>query len=220
MADWKDALIAKTEDTTPDIDNDFGLSYDFSAAGLKKVLLKNWVGTALATLRSAFTPASSSGPASLSFHEDTDNGTNKISISAPSSIASDKTQSLQDASDTFIYRDTTDTLTNKRITARVGTTASSTTPTPDADAHDIYTVTALAAGATFGAPTGTPTGGQSLMIRIKDNGTARTLAFNAIYRAIGVTLPTTTVINKTVYLGMIYNATDSKWDVLGVGQEA
>jgi hypothetical protein len=78
----------------------------------------------------------------------------------------------------------------------------------------------LAAGATFGAPTGTPTQGQGLIIRIKDNGTARTLAFNAIYRAIGVTLPTTTVLSKTLYLGMIYNLTDTKWDVIAVAQEA
>lgn len=114
----------------------------------------------------------------------------------------------------------TSTFTNKRITPRIGTTASSATPTPSADDHDQYNVTALAAGATFGAPTGTPTDGQKLIIRVKDNGTARTLAYNAIYRAIGVTLPTTTVINKTIYLGMVYNAADTKWDVTAYALEA
>jgi hypothetical protein len=114
----------------------------------------------------------------------------------------------------------TATLTNKRITPRVGTTASSATPTPDADAHDIYTVTALAAGATFAAPSGTPVNGQSLIIRIKDNGGAQTLAFNAIYRAVGATLPTTTTVSKTMYLGMIFNSADTKWDVLSVIEEA
>lgn len=101
----------------------------------------------------------------------------------------------------------------------VSTITSSATPTPTAG-EDHFTVTALAAGATFAAPTGTPTDGQILMIRIKDNGTARTLAFNAIYRAIGVTLPTTTVISKTLYLRCVYNSADTKWDVLAVGQEA
>ncbi len=109
---------------------------------------------------------------------------------------------------------------NSAILTRVGTTASSATPTPNADTDDEFTVTALAVGATFGAPSGTPTSGQPLIIRIKDNGSAQTLAWNAIYRAIGVTLPTTTVISKTLYLGMIYNSADSKWDVLGVNQEA
>lgn len=103
---------------------------------------------------------------------------------------------------------------------RVGTIASSSTPTPDADANDVFTVTALAANATFAAPSGTPSNGQSLLIRIKDNGTARTLAWNAIYRAVGVTLPATTVISKVLYIGCIYNSAASKWDVLGVSQEA
>lgn len=106
-----------------------------------------------------------------------------------------------------------------RINPRVGTTASSSTPTPNADTDDMYTVTALAAGATFGAPSGTPVNGQKLVIRIKDNSTVRSLAWNAIYRAVGVTLPTTTVSGKTLYVGMFYNSADSKWDVTAVGQE-
>ncbi len=100
---------------------------------------------------------------------------------------------------------------------RNGTTASSATPTPDADSHDVYTVTALAETATFGAPTGTPTNGQKLMIRIEDNGTARTLAWNAVYRAgTDVALPLTTVLGKVMYCGFMWNSTDSKWDLLAV----
>lgn len=100
---------------------------------------------------------------------------------------------------------------------RTVTIASSATPTPDAGITDIYTVTALATAATFGAPTGTPVNGQKLIIRIKDNATARALAWNAIYRAgTDVALPTTTVISKTLYCGFIYNSTDSKWDLLAV----
>lgn len=117
-------------------------------------------------------------------------------------------------------RTTVRTLTNARITKRIGTTASSATPTADADSHDQYNVTALAAAAAFGAPTGTPTDGQTLLYRIKDNGTARALTWNAIFRAVGVTLPTTTVISKTLYVGTVYNAADSKWDVIATGQEA
>jgi hypothetical protein len=58
------------------------------------------------------------------------------------------------------------------------------------------------------------------MIRIKDNGTARTIAFDTNYRAIGFTLPTTTVASKTMYVGVIYNATDGKWDILGAPTQA
>ena len=44
------------------------------------------------------TPASASAPASIDLAEDTDNGTNKITLTAPSAIASDKVITLPDAS--------------------------------------------------------------------------------------------------------------------------
>lgn len=98
---------------------------------------------------------------------------------------------------------------------------SSATPTPVGSAEkNQFNVTAQAATGTFAAPSGTPVDGNSLIIRIKDNGTARTLAWNAIYRAVGVTLPLTTVISKTMYIGCRYNAADSKWDVIAVNREA
>lgn len=49
-----------------------------------------------------FTAASSAGPAQLDLAEDTDNGTNKISIKAPASIASDKVVTLPDATGTVV----------------------------------------------------------------------------------------------------------------------
>jgi hypothetical protein len=48
-----------------------------------------------------FHPATAAGPATLDFAEDTDNGTNKIVLSAPSSIASDKTATFQDITGTL-----------------------------------------------------------------------------------------------------------------------
>jgi hypothetical protein len=114
----------------------------------------------------------------------------------------------------------TATLTNKRITKRVSSNTSSATPTPNADTDDVYLLTAQAATAAFAVPSGTPTAAQPLVIRIKDDGTARTISWNAIYRAIGVTLPTTTVISKTLYIGFMYNSVDIKWDCLAVSLEA
>jgi len=109
----------------------------------------------------------------------------------------------------------TQTLTNKRVNPRVTTIASSATPTPNANTDDYYIITALAVAATFGAPTGTPVQGQKLIIRILDNGTARALSWNAIYKAgTDVALPTTTVISKVLYCGFMYNSASSKWDLL------
>ncbi|MBA7548483.1 hypothetical protein ES705_40943 [subsurface metagenome] len=89
----------------------------------------------------------------------------------------------------------------ERILKRINTIVSSATPTPNIDTTDIFTVTALAEDAVFGAPTGTPINCQPLLIRIKDNGTARALDYNVIYRAGDIALPTTTIIGKTMYLG-------------------
>lgn len=102
---------------------------------------------------------------------------------------------------------------------RVQTVTSSATVTAT-DSNDLVTITAQAEALTLANPTGTPTEGQPLMFRIKDNGTARAITYGAQFRAIGVTLPTTTTISKTTYLGCVYNSTDTKWDVVGVNTEA
>lgn len=97
--------------------------------------------------------------------------------------------------------------------------SSSATVTPTFS-DDMVKITAQAAGLTLANPTGTAVPGWGMAIRIKDNGTARSITFGSQYRAIGVTLPTTTVISKTLYLGLIYNSDDTKWDVVAVAQEA
>ena len=96
---------------------------------------------------------------------------------------------------------------------------SSATVTPTFD-DDMVKITAQAANLTLANPTGTAIPGLGMVIRIKDNGTARTITYGSQYRAIGVTLPATTVISKTLYLCMIFNSDDTRWDVVSAGQEA
>jgi hypothetical protein len=97
--------------------------------------------------------------------------------------------------------------------------ASSITPTGNAYENEIY-VTALAQALTINAPSGTASNGNTLLIRIKDNATARALTWNAIYTFIGTTKPTTTVAGKILYVGAIYNSTATKWEVISINQEA
>lgn len=123
-------------------------------------------------------------------------------------------------SGTIVGTSDAQTLTNKRITSRVSSTASASTVTPDISAFDVYAFTALAAGLTINAPIGTPLDGDKLTFRIVDNGTPRTLTWNGTYTVIGTTLPTTTTANKTVYIGCIYNAASTRWDVIAVATQA
>lgn len=96
---------------------------------------------------------------------------------------------------------------------------SSATVTPTF-ADDLVKITAQAAALALANPTGTAIPGHGIAIRIKDNGTARAISYGTQYRAVGVTLPTSTVLGKVLYLGMVYNSDETKWDVLAVAQEA
>jgi hypothetical protein len=115
----------------------------------------------------------------------------------------------------------TQTLTNKRITKRTGTVASSATPTINTDNVDLFSVTALATNITSMTTnlSGTPTEGQSLLIWFKDDGTARTITWGTSFTTLDtVTLPTTTTVGKYLYTTFIYNATLAKWILTGTGK--
>ena len=64
----------------------------------------------------------------LEFFEDSDNGTNKLTLIGPASTA-DVTLTLPASTDTLVGKATTDTLTNKTLTSPTLTTPSMTTPT-------------------------------------------------------------------------------------------
>lgn len=105
------------------------------------------------------------------------------------------------------------TFTNKRITPRVGSTASSATPTINTDNVDCYSITALATNITSMTTnlSGTPTNFQKLLIRIKDNGSARTISWGSDFESGSKDLPTTTEAGKTLLVGLVYDSVDSKW---------
>lgn len=105
------------------------------------------------------------------------------------------------------------------LISRVQSVVSAATVTPNADADDGVKITAQAEALILANPSGTPTEMQGIVIRIKDNGTARAITYGNQYRVIGTTLPTTTVISKTIYIAILYNFTDTKWDVIGVREE-
>ena len=106
----------------------------------------------------------------------------------------------------------TQTLTNKRITSRVSTTASSATPTINTDNTDQFGLTAQTVDITSFTTnlTGTPTDGQKLWIYIVGTA-ARAITWGASFEASTVALPTTTVSTNRLDIGFVWNAATSKW---------
>ena len=151
---------------------------------------------------------------------------NAVHVNAANEITAITEKTSVSNIDEFIIEDSGASFVKKSIKRKAiidpisSTTASTATLTVDTDTNDFATITAQSEGLTIGAPTGSPVEGQKLIIRIKDDGSARAITFNAIFRALGVTLPTTTVASKTTYLGLVYNSTDTKWDVVATKTEA
>jgi len=110
------------------------------------------------------------------------------------------------------------TMTNKRISPRVVTTTDDATAVIDVDVTDQYQLTAIANATEF-TVTGTPVNGQKLIIRLKDAGVAKGLTWTG-FTAIGCTAPTTTVANKTHYIGCIYNSATPTWNIVVAIAEA
>jgi len=108
-------------------------------------------------------------------------------------------------------------VTRVKLASSTTTITSSATITPDAL---LYIVTALAANTTIAPVAGTPYSGQPLVLRITPTGSDRTVSWNAIYRGIGVTLPTTLTNGKVNYFTGRYNLEDAKWDITGIGRQA
>ena len=118
----------------------------------------------------------------------------------------------------------TQTLTNKRVNPRaVVAGATSGTLTPNGDTTDVFNAFGLTGAITVATPSGTPVDGQRLMLRFEDNGTGRGITWttsSGAFRAVGITLPTTTVASKVTYVGCVYNSTDVFWDAIAVATQA
>lgn len=133
-----------------------------------------------------------------------------------------RTITVPDASGTLVYATAIQTLTNKNIVKKIVSAASYTTDTwtsLNVDVCDEFIITAQNWALKFNNPSGTPTEGQKLLIRIKDNWVSSALTWDTQYRPIWLSLPTGTIWSKLMYIGAVYNNTDTKWDVLSVSQE-
>ena len=109
--------------------------------------------------------------------------------------------------------------TTARKILESGTTsvAYAATVTPNADTARNLVIGALTGNLIIANPTGTPVDCQSLRVRVKQDGTGgRTVTLGNAYRLpTGGTIDIASGAGKTTRLLFEYNATDSKWDVIG-----
>ena len=112
----------------------------------------------------------------------------------------------------------TNTLTNKRITKRTGTTTSSATPTINTDNVDFYSLTAQAVDITSFTTnlSGTPTENQTLWIAITGTA-ARAITWGTSFENGAITLPTTTTTTQRLDVGFVWNSVTSKWRCMASG---
>lgn len=117
---------------------------------------------------------------------------------------------------TVVGTDTSQTITNKWIQQRVFTNTSPSSFTMGITSGDQWNFGPLANNLSLSV-TGTPVDGQKIMIRLKDNGTARTITWSASFIASGsARLLTTTSPNMTHHCGFIWDAAKSAWVCLAV----
>jgi len=161
----------------------------------------------------------------------TASGTYSVSIPSSVALAGSPTTTTQSAGDnstkiaTTAYADgaiTTErsasvTLTNHRITPRIQTAVSTATLTIASDYTDEAAVTSQSVAIYIAAPSGTPTAGQKLVLRIKDNGTSQNITWSTggsggFNFSSDLAAPAATTLGKYYYLGFIWNEQNSRWD--------
>lgn len=234
VADTADTtcFVGLFEDATGSLGNktDAGLTYNASTAALSAT---TFVGALTGTASGNLTSGGALGtPSSGTLTNCTGLPVAGITASTSTALGVGSIE-LGHASDTTIARvsagvvsiegvnidtvSSTSTLTNKRITKRVGTTTSSATPTINTDNVDYYSLTAQTADITSFTTnlSGTPTDNQTLWISVTGTA-ARALTFGTSFEASTVALPTTTVSTNRLDMGFVWNSASNKWRIVAV----
>lgn len=104
-----------------------------------------------------------------------------------------------------------------RPNPRSSVVTTTATLTPNPDTYSIYDITAQAGALSIANPSGSPKNGDILIIRIKDDGTSRAISYGGNYENIsGLANLTATTVGKWSVIGVMYNSTTSKWQIVSI----
>jgi hypothetical protein len=190
-----------------------------SADGLLKKL--SWLNIK-ATLALAFLPLDNSSAAASVLIKDNNGAALNFMEGANSYLGFDTRDAIENIysvkTHNFYGGATFSTAITARLTPRVGTVASSATPSINTDDYDVYSITALATNITSMTTnlSGVPTDFQKLIVRIKDDGSPRTIAWGASFTALSAALPTTTVAGVTLTAHFVYDTVATTWGCVTV----
>lgn len=102
------------------------------------------------------------------------------------------------------------------IAPRSAAIVTSAYPGIDTDAEDVFTILGLSEDIVSFSMNlqGSPVAGQTLLIRILDDGTPRAITWGSKFASATGTLPTTTTASTYLYVLCVYNDTTATWDCL------
>lgn len=192
---------------------------DWQASGVS-VAKVDYAGTFTAT--SYITVSTSAGEADL--YQPSANGSSYFAWKAPSTMTSSVTITVPNGygkqGQALISGGDGSSAWSNTVVSKDSVT-SSATPSINIDNVSFFSINAQATAITSMSSglSGTIKNGQKLTIRIKDDGTARAITWGSSYASRGVTLPTTTVLGKYLYVGLIGNETTSTLDCIAAAQE-
>lgn len=145
----------------------------------------------------------------LTIVDDTDTTKKAVFVASGITAATTRTLTIPNATGTLVLRDDTATLSNKRITPRISTVTYSATLNINSDNFDELFCASLTGNVAIAAPTGTPTEGQRLTIKLTQDGAGgRTITYNAAFVTSGAS---TTTLSTTETRVFEWNVNRAKW---------